>query len=71
MKLSILDQSPIRENGTPSEAIFETIELAKQAESFGYHRYWLAEHHDSSGLACAAPEILISQIAANTKHMRV
>ena len=71
LKLSILDQSPIREDGTASEAIFETIELAKKTESFGYHRYWLAEHHDSSALACAAPEVLISQVAANTKHIRV
>ncbi|MBA01175.1 MAG: LLM class flavin-dependent oxidoreductase [Chloroflexi bacterium] len=71
LKLSILDQSPIREGGTATDAIFETIELAKNTESFGYHRYWLAEHHDSTGLACAAPEILISQIAANTQHIRV
>ena len=71
LKLSILDQSPIREDGTPTEAIFETDELAKKTETFGYHRYWLAEHHDSSGLACAAPEILISQIAANTQRIRI
>lgn len=70
-RLSILDQSPIREGGTPAQAIAETRELARLADSLGYHRYWLAEHHASEAFAGAAPEILIGRIAAETEHIRV
>ena len=55
MKLSVLDQSPIRRGGTPAQAIAETIELAQLCDRLGYHRYWVAEHHSSEGLAGAAP----------------
>jgi luciferase family oxidoreductase group 1 len=69
--LSVLDQSPIRDGGTPAQAIAETIALAKAAERLGYHRYWLAEHHNSAGLAGTAPEVLIARVAAETKQMRI
>ncbi len=71
MRLSVLDQSPIRDGGTAAEAIHESIALARAADRLGYHRYWLAEHHNSRALASAAPEVLIPQIAANTEHLRV
>jgi luciferase family oxidoreductase group 1 len=71
MKLSVLDQSPIRAGGTPAAAIRETIELARHCDALGYHRYWVAEHHASDGLAGTAPEILITRIAAETRHLRV
>jgi luciferase family oxidoreductase group 1 len=71
MKLSVLDQSPIRAGGTPAEAVAETIALARLTERLGYARYWLAEHHSSGGLAGTAPEILIARIAAETKAMRI
>jgi len=70
-KLSVLDQSPVREGVTPAGALRETIALARHADALGYHRYWLAEHHGSPGLASAAPEILIPRVAAETKHIRV
>lgn len=69
--LSVLDQSPIRDGGTPAQAIRETVELAKATEQMGYHRYWLAEHHSSAGLAGTAPEVLIARVAAETKEMRI
>jgi luciferase family oxidoreductase group 1 len=69
--LSVLDQSPIRAGGTPQEAIQETLRLAQAADRLGYRRYWLAEHHNSGGLASASPEILISQVAAHTERIRV
>jgi luciferase family oxidoreductase group 1 len=69
--LSVLDQSPIRAGGTPAQAVAETIELARFCESLGYHRYWLAEHHNSDGLAGTVPEILIARIAAATKTLRL
>jgi luciferase family oxidoreductase group 1 len=71
MKLSVLDQSPIRRGGTPAQAIAETIELAQLCDRLGYHRYWVAEHHSSEGLAGAAPEILITRLGSVTKGMRL
>lgn len=71
VKLSILDQSPIRTGGSHEDAIAETLALARAADQLGYARYWVAEHHNSCGLACTAPEILISRIASITTHLRV
>jgi len=71
MLLSVLDQSPIRSGGTPAQAIRETLELAEACDRLGYHRYWLAEHHSSAGLAGAAPEVLIGQVATLTSGIRV
>jgi len=69
--LSVLDQSPIRSGGTAADAVGETLELARACERWGYHRYWLAEHHSSRGLAGSTPEILIGQVAARTSRIRV
>jgi luciferase family oxidoreductase group 1 len=69
--LSVLDQSPIRSGGTPADGVAETLELAQHCERLGYHRYWLAEHHSSGGLAGASPEVLIGQVAARTARLRV
>jgi len=69
--LSILDQSPVRSGGSPADAVHETLQLAEAADRLGYHRYWVAEHHSTSGLAGASPEILIGQIAARTTRLRV
>lgn len=71
MRLSVLDQSPILSGRSPAEALRATIELAQRAEALGYHRYWLAEHHNMRGLADPAPEILLGQVAAATRHLRV
>ena len=46
IKISVLDQSPIRSGGSPTESLLETVELAKACERFGYHRYWLASDAD-------------------------
>jgi luciferase family oxidoreductase group 1 len=69
--LSVLDQSPIRSGATPADAVAETLALAELCDRLGYHRYWLAEHHSSGGLAGTAPEILITQVAARTRSLRV
>jgi luciferase family oxidoreductase group 1 len=71
LTLSVLDQTPIRSGGTAAQAINETLELARATENLGYHRYWLAEHHGTEGLAGCSPEILIARVAAVTSHMRV
>ena len=71
MRLSVLDQSPIRSGGTAAEAVAETLELAQACDRWGYHRYWLAEHHASRGLAGSTPEVLIAHVAAHTSRIRV
>ncbi len=69
--LSVLDQSPIAEGQTASDALANTIALAQACDAAGYHRYWLAEHHASPGLAGAAPEALIGPVALATDRIRV
>jgi alkanesulfonate monooxygenase SsuD/methylene tetrahydromethanopterin reductase-like flavin-dependent oxidoreductase (luciferase family) len=69
--LAILDLSPIVSGGTAGEALRNSIELARQAEAAGYHRYWLAEHHFTPGVASSAPTLLIAQVAAATSTIRV
>jgi luciferase family oxidoreductase group 1 len=69
--LSILDQSPVRQGGTAAEALAESVRLAQAAERLGYVRYWVAEHHNIGAFAGTSPEILIGQIAAATRSIRV
>ncbi|MFJ5964204.1 LLM class flavin-dependent oxidoreductase [Bacillus sp. NPDC093026] len=71
LKLSILDQSPVIGDATPAEALRQTVELAKQAEKWGYHRFWVSEHHFSNRLAGSSPEVLIGHLSAVTSHMRI
>ena len=71
MKLSILDQSPVSEGKTKQEALYESIELAQASDRLGYRRYWMAEHHNMDGLACSAPEIMLSVIGAKTERIRI
>ena len=70
-RFSLLDLSPIPEGKTAADALAGTIALAKAAEGFGYHRYWLAEHHNMPGIASAATAVVIGQVAAATQSMRV
>ncbi len=70
-KLGVLDQSPIRHGGSAAQALAETVDLARACERFGYHRYWVAEHHNTKSFAGSAPEILISKIASETSRIRV
>lgn len=69
--ISVLDQSPIRAGATPADAVAESIELARLADRLGFHRYWMAEHHSSDGLAGSVPEILIARLANETARIRV
>jgi luciferase family oxidoreductase group 1 len=71
MHLSVLDQSPISEGETGAQALAKTVALARHAEALGYERYWLAEHHATPALACAAPEVLIGAVAESTERIRV
>ena len=69
--LSVLDLSPIPAGRPPSSALHDTIALAKAAESYGYQRYWLAEHHNIPSVASSAPMVMIATVAAHTSTIRV
>jgi len=71
LQLSVLDQSPIAEGSSGSQALRNTIDLAQLADRLGYHRYWVAEHHGGPMLAGPSPEALIGPIAAATSSIRV
>jgi luciferase family oxidoreductase group 1 len=71
LKLSVLDQTPIRRGSHAKEALRESIQLVRIAEELGYTRYWLSEHHNIATLAGAAPEVLLARLGAETKRMRL
>ncbi|MYA16195.1 MAG: LLM class flavin-dependent oxidoreductase [Gammaproteobacteria bacterium] len=71
LKLGVLDQSPIARGEEATDAIANTMALAKRCDELGYHRYWVAEHHASNTLASSSPEILITRLAAETERIRV
>ncbi len=68
---SILDLAPISQGSTAADALRNTLDLAQHAERWGYRRYWLAEHHNMPGIACAATSIVIAHVAAGTRTIRV
>jgi luciferase family oxidoreductase group 1 len=70
-RLSILDLAPIAEGKTISDSFRNMVDLAQHAEALGYHRFWLAEHHNLEGIASAATSILIGHVASATKTIRV
>jgi luciferase family oxidoreductase group 1 len=69
--LSVLDLSPIVEGGEASDALRNTLDLARHAERLGYRRYWLAEHHSMPGIASAATSVVIAHVAGGTSTIRV
>ena len=77
LKLSILDQSPVHESDSRlrgndgADALRHTIELARRAEEWGYHRFWVAEHHGSGSVMGSSPEVLVSHLLAHTSRIRV
>ncbi|QDA61534.1 LLM class flavin-dependent oxidoreductase [Hymenobacter jejuensis] len=71
LRLSVLDQSPIRQGGTAQQAIQETIQLARFTEQLGYTRFWVSEHHNTSSLAGSTPEVLLARLGVETQHIRL
>ena len=68
---SVLDLSPIVQGGDAAQALQRSLELARHVEGLGYHRYWLAEHHNMPGIASAATAVVIAHVAAGTSTMRI
>ncbi|HXG86724.1 MAG TPA: LLM class flavin-dependent oxidoreductase [Vicinamibacterales bacterium] len=71
IRLSVLDLSPIVQGGTAAQSYVNSVDLARHAERWGYHRFWLAEHHNMPGIASAATAVLIGHVAAGTSTLRV
>ncbi|MTD98728.1 MsnO8 family LLM class oxidoreductase [Paracoccus sp. YIM 132242] len=71
MPYSLLDLSPVPEGSEAADAIRNTLDLARQAEGWGYRRFWLAEHHNMPGIASAATAVLIGLVAQVTSRIRV
>ncbi|GHA43418.1 hypothetical protein GCM10008927_05110 [Amylibacter ulvae] len=70
-KFSLLDLSPVSEGHSTADALNNTVELAQAAEKSGFHRFWLAEHHNMPGIASAATSVVIGHVAGQTKTMRI
>lgn len=68
---SLLDLSPVPEGKTAADAIAASIDLAQHAEGWGYHRFWMAEHHNMPGIASAATAVLLGLVAQKTQRIRV
>jgi luciferase family oxidoreductase group 1 len=69
--LSVLDLAFVTHGSTPADALHHTLDLAQHAERWGYRRFWLAEHHNMSGIASAATSVVIGYVAGGTSSIRV
>ena len=71
IKLSVLDQSPIRSGSSAADSLQETVQLARLCDRLGYYRYWVAEHHASDALAGCSPEVLLGRLGVETNRIRI
>jgi luciferase family oxidoreductase group 1 len=69
--LSVLDLAPVATGSTPAAALAASLRLARATERLGYHRFWVAEHHNMPGIASSSPPVLIAHLAAGTSTIRL
>ena len=69
--LSVLDLAPVGEGSSPSQALANSLDLARRAEALGYRRYWVAEHHNMPGIASSSPPVLLAHVGAGTATIRL
>lgn len=69
--ISVLDLAPIVEGASAADALHNTLDLARHSEKLGYNRFWLAEHHNMTGIASAATSVVIGYVAGGTSKIRV
>jgi luciferase family oxidoreductase group 1 len=69
--LSVLDLAPVTQGATPADALRHSLDLAQHVETWGYKRFWLAEHHNMVGIASAATSVVIGYVAAGTRTIRI
>lgn len=70
-QISILDKSPLAAGETAAQALARTLTLAQHAEAWGYHRFWVAEHHNTDQLASPSPELVIAWLLGHTRRIRL
>ncbi len=70
-RISILDKSPLAAGETAAQALARTLTLAQHAEAWGYHRFWVAEHHNTDQLASPSPELVIARLLGHTRRIRL
>jgi luciferase family oxidoreductase group 1 len=68
---SVLDLAPIVQGGTAAQAFKNSLDLAQHVERLGYHRFWVAEHHNMPGIASAATAVLVAYVGCGTSRIRV
>src|SRR5438132_11051262 len=71
LPLSVLDLAPVASGSNAAAALKNSLDLARHVERLGFHRYWVAEHHNMPGIASSAPAVMIGHIADATSTMRV
>lgn len=71
LSLSVLDLAPVGAGFTPGDALRSSLELVQEVERLGYHRYWVAEHHNMPGIASSAPAVLLAHMASVTTDIRL
>src|SRR6201996_5696086 len=71
VSFSVLDLAPVPEGSTPRQALLNSADLAAHAEALGYHRYWMAEHHNMPGIASAATAVALAHVGAGTSRIRI
>lgn len=69
--LSVLELAPVTAGSTPASALANATDLARHVEALGYHRMWVAEHHNMASIASSSPAVLIAHLAAHTTHLRL
>lgn len=70
-RFSVLDLAPIRDDGTPAEALHNALALARHAEALDFERFWVAEHHNMDGIASSATAVLMGYLAGGTSRIRI
>ncbi|AYF89302.1 LLM class flavin-dependent oxidoreductase [Pseudomonas sp. JS3066] len=71
LPLSVLDLAPVRDHGGATQALHNSLELARHVERLGFSRFWVAEHHNMDGIASSATAVLLAYLAGGTSHIRL
>ncbi|MEJ3658495.1 LLM class flavin-dependent oxidoreductase [Actinomycetes bacterium KLBMP 9759] len=71
LTLSVLDTAPVWQGNTPADALRDTVRFARLVEQLGYHRFWVAEHHNTASIASTCPPVLVAELANATATLRI
>lgn len=71
LPLSVLDLAPVRDHGGATQALHNSLELARHVEQLGFSRFWVAEHHNMDGIASSATAVLLAYLAGGTSRIRL